>query len=270
MNRWEAEYAVTQSLLAGYKHYSRAEEIRITTALLLGTKTAIPKLSIKEFPLADQPLRSIKNNLIALVAIVCRAAADLGADDIKSYMLSDYYINEIEQKVSKDNWKKIVQDVMLHYSDLVREGREEKYSSQVKRTIRHIRRRLFEPCALRDLARDIRVTPNYLSSLFKKETGLTLTRYIQNLKIEEAKRMMLDREHSLGDIADMLGFASLSYFSRVFKRLNLYCPREYLEKAQAPVPPDSTPPDPVPPDPAPPGRPGQTRRAAEAAMPGLP
>lgn len=242
MNRWEAEYAVRQTLLAGYKHYSRADEIRITTALLLGVKTAIPNLSINKFPLADQPLRSVKNNLIAMVAVVCRAAADLGADDIKSYMLSDYYINEIEKNASKDNWEKIFQDIMLHYGDLVREGREGSCSPQVKRTIRHIRRRLFEPCTLRDLARDIRVTPNYLSSLFKKETGLTLTRYIQNLKIEEAKRMMLSREHRLGDIADMLGFTSLSYFSRVFKNLNLCCPREYLEKARPPG--DTVPPYP--------------------------
>jgi YesN/AraC family two-component response regulator len=150
-------------------------------------------------------------------------------------MISDYYINEIEQNASKDNWKTIYRDVILHYSELVREGREGNYSPQVKRAIRHIRQRLFEPCTLRDLAREIRVTPNYLSSLFKRETGLTLTRYIQNLKIEEAKRMILSREHSLGDIAEMLGFASLSYFSRVFKRLNLYCPREYLEKALAPA-----------------------------------
>ncbi|MDR0400568.1 MAG: helix-turn-helix domain-containing protein [Treponema sp.] len=237
MNRWEIEHAVKQALLAGYTHYSRAEEIRITTALLLDAKTPIPKLPINKFPLADQPLRSIKNNLIALVAIVCRAAADLGADDMKSYMFSDYYINEIEEHASGDNWKKIFRDVVLRYGELVREGREGNYSPQVKRTIRYIKRRLFEPCTLRDLARDIQVTPNYLSSLFKKETGLTLTRYIQNLKIEEAKRMILNREHRLGDIADMLGFASLSYFSRVFKRLNLCSPRNYLEKARIPAPP---------------------------------
>jgi AraC-like DNA-binding protein len=234
MNRRDAEYAVRQTLLAGYKHYSRADEIRNLSALLLKAETAVPKPPEEEFPLADQPLRAAKNGLIVFVAVICRAAMDLGADDIKSYMLSDYYINEIEQNAAKENWVKIFQDVLRHYGALVREGREEKYSSRVTRAIRQIRRRLFEPCALRDLARDLRVNPNYLSGLFKKETGLTLTRYVQAMKIDEAKRLMLGGEHTLSGIADMLGFTSLSYFSRVFKRLNSCGPREYLEKARAP------------------------------------
>jgi AraC-like DNA-binding protein len=78
----------------------------------------------------------------------------------------------------------------------------------------------------------MRVNPNYLSALFKRETGLTLTQYIQAMKIEEAKRLMLSREHSLGNIADMLGFSSLSYFSRVFKRLCRISPRAYIEAAR--------------------------------------
>ncbi|MDR1108416.1 MAG: AraC family transcriptional regulator, partial [Spirochaetaceae bacterium] len=190
MNPWEAEHAVTQALLSGYKHYSRADESRIFSSLLLGMETPIPnqKLSINDFPLADQPLRSIKNNLIALVAVICRMAADLGADDQKSYILSDYYINEIEQITSRENWKSIFRDVLRRYIDLVREGREGKYSSQITRTIGRIKRRLFEPCALRDIAQEMRVNPNYLSALFKRETGLTLTQYIQAMKIEEAKR----------------------------------------------------------------------------------
>jgi YesN/AraC family two-component response regulator len=146
------------------------------------------------------------------------------------YLFSDYYINEIEEKASRDNWKKIYQTVVAHYSDLVREGQEGKYSVQIVRTIRYIKQRLFEPCALQDLARNLHLNSNYLSWLFKKETGLTLTRYIQNLKIEEAKRLMAGRKYPLGDIADMLGFGSLSCFSRVFKRLNSCSPREYLEE----------------------------------------
>jgi AraC-like DNA-binding protein len=240
INRRDTEHAITQTLSSGYEHYSRLNEIQHITAWLLGLEPAVPNSSTDEFPLADQPLRSMKNGLITVVAVVCRTAMDLGADDIKSYMLSDYYINKIEETADRDNWKNIFQGVIQHYRDLVREGREENYSLQIVRAIRHIKRRLFEPCALRDLARDLQVSPNYLSSLFKAETGLTLTRYIQNVKIEEAKRLMVNREHPLGDIADMLGFASLSYFSRVFKQLNLCSPREYLEKTRKHVSPKPT------------------------------
>jgi AraC-like DNA-binding protein len=235
MNRWDVEYAAAQTLSTGYGHYSRVDEICHIASALLGMESTASWGSWKDFPLADQPLRAIKNALIVFVAVICRSAVDLGADDIKSYMLSDCYINEIEQNASREDYKKIIHEVLRHYTDLVREGREGKYSAQITRTIRHIKRRLYEPCTLRDLARDIRVNPNYLSSIFKKETGLTVTQYIQNLKIEEAKRLMVSRKHSIGGIADMLGFTSLSYFSRVFKRLNACGPREYLKKAQEPA-----------------------------------
>jgi AraC-like DNA-binding protein len=236
MNRWDAEQAVAQMLQNGYNHYSRAEERRIITARLLGLEALPPRGSIDEFPLADQPLRSMKNGLIAWVAVVCRVAMDLGADDLKGYMLSDYYINEIEEKASRDSWKKVIRTVLDHYIELVREGREGRYSPRIKQALRHIKRRVFEPCGLRELAGDLGLNPNYLSWLFKKETGLTLTRYVQQVKIEEAKRLMAIREHSLSDIADILRFTSLSYFSRVFKRLTGCSPREYLAERRKSAP----------------------------------
>ncbi|MDF2589267.1 MAG: hypothetical protein K0S41_3108 [Anaerocolumna sp.] len=66
------------------------------TAYLLGDDSKFIYNSINEYELAIQPLRSIKNNLIC-AAVICRNAADLGADDERCYALSDYYINEMKK-----------------------------------------------------------------------------------------------------------------------------------------------------------------------------
>lgn len=237
MNRRQAEHAIKKMFMSGYGHYSRAQEHEIIMSLLQGNQ---PQLSdsdlgdvefahkaITQFPLAEQPLRALKNSLICAVAVMCRYAADLGADDEKCYALSDYYINEIEARADMNNWGKIMEEICKHYIELVRAGRERKYSLPVNRAIRYIDQHIYGTCKLKDIAKELKLHSNYLSSLFKDETGISVTQYIRNKKIEEAKYLLRNGEFSISEIAEMLGFNSLSYFSKVFQQGVGCSPREY-------------------------------------------
>ena len=68
---------------------------------------------------------------------------------------------------------------------------------------------------------------NYLSKLFKKETGLNFVDYVTKLKIEEAKRMLIFTEKPITDITFELGYNDTAYFSRVFKKYTGYAPSVY-------------------------------------------
>src|SRR4051812_32830338 len=118
MSRKQAEYAIKQILMSGYGHYSRAEEHKILNAFLQGGELQLTENTVMDFPLASQPLRSIKNSIICAVAIMCRYAADLGADDERCYALSDYYINEVENKVDVNNWLTMFAEISHHYIEL--------------------------------------------------------------------------------------------------------------------------------------------------------
>jgi hypothetical protein len=89
MGRKEAEKAMKQMLMSSCGHYSRSYEHKIITTFLQGNKPQIPDSTMYEFPLASQPLRSVKNSMICMVAVICRYAADLGADAERCYALSD-------------------------------------------------------------------------------------------------------------------------------------------------------------------------------------
>lgn len=237
MNRAQAERAVKKMLMSGYGHYSREEEHKVLMALLQGNQLLfdgndsddikLADKAITEFPLAAQPLRALKNSLICFVAIICRYAADLGADDAKCYALSDYYINEIEACADMNNWSAILEEITRHYKDLVRTGREKRYSMQVSRAIRYINQHLYGVCRLQDVAKEIKLHSGYLSSLFKAETGVSFTEYIRNIKMDEARNLLLNGEYSISEIAEMLGYQSLSYFSKVFRQVYGCSPREY-------------------------------------------
>lgn len=228
MGRREAEKAMKQMLISGYGHYSRADEHKIITAFLQGNNKPLPNLPMVDFPLASQPLRAMKNGLICAVAVICRYAADLGADDERCYALSDYYINEIENKVDMNNWRDFLVELLKHYTELVHIGSEEKYTLPVRRAIRYIHQHLYESCHLSDVAAAVKMNPSYLSALFKSETGITLTHYVRDKKIKEAKSMLRDDGYSVSEVADMLGFGSVSYFCKVFRLVNSCSPQEFV------------------------------------------
>lgn len=74
------------------------------------------------------------------------------------------------------------------------------------------------------------ISPNYLSSLFKKYNDCGYSEYITYRKIEEAKKMMMEKNKKVYEIANALGFESAFYFSKVFKKVEGISPSEFINK----------------------------------------
>ncbi|MBO4358217.1 MAG: helix-turn-helix domain-containing protein [Erysipelotrichaceae bacterium] len=70
-----------------------------------------------------------------------------------------------------------------------------------------------------DVAAVTFVTPNYLSKLFKNNMNMNLREYINQLRVEEAKRLLLSTSMSVSEIASNVGYYNISYFSTVFHKL---------------------------------------------------
>ena len=86
------------------------------------------------------------------------------------------------------------------------------------------------------LGRSAQLTPNYLSALFKNELGISVHRYLNEVRLQRAKELMLDPGKRFKEIADQVGFSSIHVFSKVFKRHLGVSASEYLaglEKKEA-------------------------------------
>ncbi len=70
-------------------------------------------------------------------------------------------------------------------------------------------------------------SPVYCETVFKKQTGKSIISYFLNLKVSEAKRLLIEGETALKDIAEKLAFSDYNYFSRTFKKHTGYTPLEY-------------------------------------------
>jgi two-component system response regulator YesN len=83
-----------------------------------------------------------------------------------------------------------------------------------------------------DIAGSVYRNPAYLSRLFRKETGLSLTDYIVQAKIEKAKRLLMETNDKISNIAEGLGYVHFSYFAKLFKKVAGLTPQEYRKKHQ--------------------------------------
>ncbi|AUS96060.1 hypothetical protein CDQ84_03160 [Clostridium thermosuccinogenes] len=80
------------------------------------------------------------------------------------------------------------------------------------------------------IAKHIYLTPNYLSFLFKKETGKTINQYITEVRIEKAKHFLKDSSVKLNKVAKNVGYHDAKYFTKVFEKVVGIKPKHFREK----------------------------------------
>ncbi len=80
---------------------------------------------------------------------------------------------------------------------------------------------------LEDVSKEVMVSPNYFSRLFKEETGQNFIDYLTQLRIERAKELLRDNSSANKEICYQIGYADPNYFSRIFKRVVGVTPTEY-------------------------------------------
>lgn len=146
----------------------------------------------------------------------------------------------VDEAIARDSgWIRMCRSLLNELStlamrNLARHGRQlpadEQYSSAqiVTYNARHYIQKNFQhPLTLAQVAHHVALSPNYLASLFKRQFGRTIIDYLTEVRIEEAKRLLLDTELKVARIASEVGYNSPYYFSRAFKQVAGCSPRQY-------------------------------------------
>lgn len=112
-------------------------------------------------------------------------------------------------------------------------GQTVKNSVQQDRIVDNIKKfvaeHLYTDFTLSDLSRELFFSKTYLKEVFRKKTGTSINQYRIGLKLDEAKRLISQKNHTFTEIAYKLGFTSVHYFSRVFKTHTGASPSEYVK-----------------------------------------
>ncbi|KNF07120.1 AraC family transcriptional regulator [Gottschalkia purinilytica] len=101
------------------------------------------------------------------------------------------------------------------------------YSLYVKKALDYIDARHSEPITLEDISKYLNINKCYFCSILKKETGKTFSQTLNEIRVYHSKRLLLETNLSILDIALSVGFNNQNYYSIVFKKLTNKTPVEF-------------------------------------------
>lgn len=104
--------------------------------------------------------------------------------------------------------------------------------NKIRMGMKYIQDNYNRDIAVNELAERFAISPNYFSTIFKKETGLTTVNYIKELRLTKACEYLENTSKSIVDISKEVGYEDSQYFFRVFKKATGLTPLEYRRKHQ--------------------------------------
>lgn len=178
----------------------------------------------------DDSLRDRKNYLIIFNTLLRKAAEYGKVHPVHIDRMSAGYAKEIDALQSESDAAKLMDDMIRSYCLLVQNQSMRNYSDLVGRAITIIHFDLNTDLSLKSLAEQLNVTPSYLSALFKKECGCTLTDYVNDRRLDYALHLLTNTNMQIQNVAFESGIQDVNYFIRLFKRRTKMTPTQYRKQ----------------------------------------
>ncbi len=176
------------------------------------------------------PLRNIKNYSIILNTLMRKAVEKGGVHPIHIDRLSSEFARKIENASAMDEFMSLWQDMAKKYCLLVKNHATTKYSQLVQYIIARIDFDLTADLSLKANAEALNVNASYLSSLFKRETGKTLTDYVNQKRVEHAVYLLGSTDLPISVVGQRCGIQDDNYFTKIFKKYTSITPKQYRQQ----------------------------------------
>lgn len=213
--RYEYEQELMNAVSVGNRHKAEAMMSRFSSLAF-------------ENRVSD-PLRNTKNYCIIMNTLLRKAAQNGGVHPLYIDRVSSDFAKKIENLSSPKAAEQFMLEIMKSYCKLVKKHSINKFSPLIQRSIIKIEEDLSADLSLKELALLNDVSPSYLSALFKKETGQTLTDFVNSRRMNHAMHLLKTTHLQIQTIAQYCGIFDLHYFSRLFKKYVGVTPKEYRE-----------------------------------------
>lgn len=209
--------------------YVRDGETQKLKQFLLETARTV---EFQEGVLADTPLRQAKNILIGFIGMVGKVGAIGGGMDVEEvYRLNDLYTQECEKAQTVDAVKLLQFNLLMDYTERVALARLPLGTSkEIFSAVQYIRNRTNAQIGIDDVAAAMGKSRSYITKQFRHETGKSITEFITESKLQDAKRLLRYSDKSMAEIANYLCFSSQAYFQTVFKNETGMTPGEYRKR----------------------------------------
>ncbi len=227
----------SEVLMEENSHSSYLFELRILDAISQGNPEQVEasqglQRNGQDGILGYTKLRSNQNLAICGVVLNSRAAIAGGLSVEQAYTMADYFILAIERCQNADTAYKLGLKSAVIFAQLVQKLKSSVEQKQPPRYLSQqalevIRRYLFIKVDRAQIAAELKVNEDYLDRVLKEDLNVTVTECLRNERLEEAKRLLVQSETPVYEIASLLLFSHSSHFIRVFKEYVGMTPEAY-------------------------------------------
>lgn len=216
-----------------FRHHRYDEEMRQYRLMRMGDPAAVEEgarimSSGLTGHLADDPVVNARYLLIAATAIACRVSIEGGLDEETAYNASDLCIRRGHRAQTVEEILAIHRDMIGFYTRMMAQTKGERsFARPVLHAMEYIDLHLHEHVTAESLAEAVGLNRSYLSTLFRRETGMTLSGYILQRRMEAAENMLRLSDYTIAEISEILAFSSQSHFSQTFRKAKGVTPQAY-------------------------------------------
>lgn len=211
-------------------------ENRLVAAMKLGNREEASALVADIFETlcgnANLPVDYVQSICIELISMASRTLIEIGEDVRIIGVDLTALFGEVHGKQEAAELQKTMTAFFDHLTDYF----ARKYSQKNSRTIQKIKdliaRTYMENLTVARLSEEVYLSPNYISLIFKQETGLSVTEYITKVRMEAAKELLKAQDLKILEISEMVGYENPTYFSTVFKKYTGMYPQKYRSLVQ--------------------------------------
>lgn len=180
--------------------------------------------------LSRNPVTNLKYHFVITTAMVTRLCRQSGMELEQAFRLSDFYIQKLDDIHTIQGVQTLHDEMVMDFTEKMhRFFRNDTNSKHINACKEYIYSHIKERITIEDLADTFGVSASYLSRLFKEETGISVSTYIRQQKIEVAKNLLQFSEYSMIDIANRLSFSSQSHFIQQFRDIVGMTPKKYRD-----------------------------------------
>ena len=175
------------------------------------------------------PIRDEKNLLFVQNALYRKRIEQNGTHPYYLDRISGKFARRIETITSEKQANQVSVEMTKAYCEMVLDHSNKGYSPIVQKVVTYIELNLMERLSLSYLANMFHISHSYLSTLFKNETGKTITDYINQKRVDQACLYLRDTDLKVIDIASRVGINDLNYFTKIFKKYKKMTPSHYRQ-----------------------------------------
>lgn len=180
--------------------------------------------------LSHDPVTNLKYHFVITTAFVTRLCVESGMELEQAFRLSDFYILKLDNLYTLQAVIDLHDHMVLDFAGKMRLlVRDSRVSKPVRISIEYIYAHIKDRITIEVLAEYTGLSTSYLSRLFKKEIGISISDYIREKKIEKAEHLLKFCNYSLIEITNYLSFSSQSHFIQLFKDFTGMTPKKYRD-----------------------------------------